>query len=180
MELKDRIRQVRGTLTQRECAKRLGIHTSTWQQYEFGNVPKGDILQKMHKEFQVDLNWLLTGKACVHIEPPNEIGYPHVAELGSGQAKQLSLIKKKPQLADCRGLPRGNGERIQVSGMDSLSPEELALVRSLRICGDEYRKRVYAAVSIKAGNILEEETPEPGESSEVRKDLELLSLSSIE
>ena len=165
MKLKDRIRQVRGALTQRECARRLGIHTSTWQQYEFGNVPKGDILQKIHKKFHVDLNWLLTGEAGVQIEPPNE---------------QRSLIKKKPKTAGGRGLARGKGERNQVTGMDALSREELALVRSLRICGDEYRKRVYAAVSIRAGKALEEATLEPEKSSEVREDLELLSLSSIE
>jgi hypothetical protein len=128
----------------------------------------------------VDLNWLLTGEAGVHIEPPNEISYPHVADLDSGYAKQRPLLKTKPQRADVRGLPRKKDERIQVTSLDSLSREELALVRSLRICGDEYRKRVYTAVSKRARNMLEEETLEPEKSSEVREDLELLSLSSIE
>jgi hypothetical protein len=72
------------------------------------------------------------------------------------------------------------GEGIQDVSAHSLSREELALIRSLRVCGDEYRKRVYSAVAIRARNVLEEKTLEPEKSSEVREDLEVLSLFSIE
>ena len=167
MNLKDRIRQVRGTLTQRECATRLGIHTSTWQQYEFGNIPKGDILERIHEEFQVDLNWLLTGKAGVHTEPSREISYPHVTELASEYAKPRSLIKRKTRPAENKRLPEGKDKTIHATNMDSLSREELALVRCLRICGEEYRKRVYNAVAIRASNLLERSGLQSEKSSEV-------------
>jgi hypothetical protein len=77
-------------------------------------------------------------------------------------------------------MHRRKGEEIQEVSAGALSREELALVRSLRICGDEYRKRVYSAVAIRARNVLEERTFEPEKSSEVREDLEVLSLFSIE
>jgi transcriptional regulator with XRE-family HTH domain len=164
MELKDRIRKVRGTLTQRECANRLGIHTSTWQQYEDGNIPKGDILQRIHKEFLVDLNWLLTGQGDPYTGLETQNG--HIAE-DHGKYRV-----KKPSDEQLRFVEGG--------AMESLSREEMALIRSLRFCGEEYRKRVYNAVSIRARNVLEEKGVQSEESGEVREDLEVLSLSSIE
>ena len=168
MELKERIRKVRGTLTQRECARHLGIHTSTWQQYEFGNVHKGDILQKIHKKFHVDLNWLLTGQGEAYTGLETETG--HIADAGAEYKAQSSLFKKTPLPAGGKGSPRRKGESLQGISTDSLSREELALIRSLRLCGDEYRKRVYNAVSIRAKNVLEEKTLEPEKSSELRED----------
>jgi transcriptional regulator with XRE-family HTH domain len=62
MDLKDRIKVVRGKLTQKEFASRLGIHEGTVQLYEAGNIPEGDILMRIHTLFHVDMNWLLAGE----------------------------------------------------------------------------------------------------------------------
>jgi transcriptional regulator with XRE-family HTH domain len=51
---------------------------STWQQYEKGNVPKGDILRRIREEFGVDLNWLLTGiKNVKQVKPAPEDSKPN-------------------------------------------------------------------------------------------------------
>lgn len=62
MDFKDRIKLVRGNLTQKEFASRIGIHEGTVQLYEGGNIPKGDILKRIHTVFHVDINWLLAGE----------------------------------------------------------------------------------------------------------------------
>jgi len=62
MAFKNRVKVVRGRLTQKEFASRLGIHESTVQLYEAGHIPKGDILKRIHTVFHVDMNWLLTGE----------------------------------------------------------------------------------------------------------------------
>jgi len=55
-----------------------------------------------------------------------------------------------------------------------------ALIRTLRLCGDEYKKRVYVAASIRAQNILKEKRLETKEKLKARKDLEKLSTVTIE
>jgi transcriptional regulator with XRE-family HTH domain len=175
MEFEARIRKVRGSLTQRECARRLDIHVSTWQQYEDGNIPKGDILQRIHKEFHVDLNWLLTGQGEPYTGLETQNG--HIAE-DQGEYKIKKPFKK--ELPFSEGGSEKKGEITQGATMESLSREEMALIRSLRFCGEEYRKRVYNAVSIRARNVLQEKGGQSEESGEVREDLEVLSLSSIE
>jgi transcriptional regulator with XRE-family HTH domain len=173
MEFEARIRKVRGSLTQRECARRLNIHVSTWQQYEDGNIPKGDILQRIHKEFHVDLNWLLTGQGDAYTGLETESG--HIAE-NQGEYRVKKPVKREFP------LPEGGekGESLQSEATERLSREELALIRALRFCGEAYRKRVYNAVSIRARNVLEEKGLQSEERESVREDLEVLSLSSIE
>ena len=162
-------------MTQRECAKRLNIHVSTWQQYEDGNIPKGDILQRIHKEFHVDLNWLLTGQGDPYTGLETESG--HIAEAPGDYRVNKPL---KGELRFAQGGAEKKGESIQGEAIKRLSREEMALIRSLRFCGEAYRKRVYNAVSIRARNVLEEKGLQSEESGEVREDLEVLSLSSIE
>jgi len=45
----DRIKSVRGELTQNEFADKLGVHLTTVQLWETGNIPKGDILLHIHQ-----------------------------------------------------------------------------------------------------------------------------------
>ena len=68
MEFKNRIKIVRGNLTQKEFAKKLDIHEGTVQLYETGNIPKGDILLHIHEEFGTDITWLLTGKEKLFLD----------------------------------------------------------------------------------------------------------------
>jgi transcriptional regulator with XRE-family HTH domain len=177
MEFEARIRKVRGSLTQRECARRLDIHVSTWQQYEDGNIPKGDILQRIHDEFHVDLNWLLTGQGEAYTGLEKESG--HIAEdQGEYKVKKpLQNVLQPPEGGALSGVKRISPEGV---AWESLSREEVALIRSLRFCGEAYRKRVYNAVSIRARNVLEEKGLQSEDRDDLREDLEVLSLSSIE
>ena len=61
-----------------------------------------------------------------------------------------------------------------------ITDDELALVRTLRLCGEEYKKRVYIAATIRAQNVIEERKLETKEKLSAQKDLEKLSTASIE
>jgi len=72
MAIGDRIKQVRGRLSREEFALKIGTDKSTVQRYENNNdIPKGDILLRIHQEFDTDITWLLTGKGQ---SPPEEKG----------------------------------------------------------------------------------------------------------
>jgi transcriptional regulator with XRE-family HTH domain len=63
MSIGNRIKQVRGGLSREDFAAKLSIDKSSIQRYENDeNIPKGDVLQKIHKQFNVNINWLLTGQ----------------------------------------------------------------------------------------------------------------------
>jgi len=63
MTIGDRIKGVRGDLSREEFALKIGTDKSTVQRYEKEyNIPKGDILLRIHEEFGTDINWLLTGE----------------------------------------------------------------------------------------------------------------------
>jgi transcriptional regulator with XRE-family HTH domain len=145
MAIGDRIKTIRGELTQFEFAKRIQVDKATVSTWETTNAyPKGDILERIHQEFKVNINWLLTGE-----------GEPH-------------LIKDKSV-----GSVREN-EAPYLTG------DELALIRTLRLCGEEYKKRVYIAATIRAQNVIEERKLETQERLSAQKDLEKLSTASIE
>ena len=62
MDIGTRIKSVRGSISQKEFAKNIGVHVTTLQLYETGNIPKGDVLQRIHSMFGVSIDWLLTGE----------------------------------------------------------------------------------------------------------------------
>ena len=63
MTLGERIKTIRGRLTQKEFGGKLGVSLAAIQNYEStDSIPKGDVLQRINGEFGVDINWLLTGE----------------------------------------------------------------------------------------------------------------------
>ena len=63
MDIGDRIKQIRGGLSREEFALKIGTDKSTVQRYENeNNIPKGDILLRIHKIFGTNITWLLTGE----------------------------------------------------------------------------------------------------------------------
>lgn len=59
----ERIRHLRGDLSQAEFASKIGVHKEMVGKYERGqNVPGGDVLTRMREVFGVSLDWLLTGQ----------------------------------------------------------------------------------------------------------------------
>lgn len=73
MTFAERIKFIKGRLSQKAFGQKIGVSQSAVQLYEKGNIPKGDILARIHQEFQVDLHWLLTGRGApyvtTHFEP---------------------------------------------------------------------------------------------------------------
>jgi len=83
LDVSDRIRQVRGRLTQREFADILGIPRPNLSKYESGRLPPADVLQKIADHGGVSGKWLLTGKEegeAGEPKPPPE-QHPHVPPL---------------------------------------------------------------------------------------------------
>jgi hypothetical protein len=74
---------------------------------------------------------------------------------------------------------KGHKDR-RADPIETLSKQELALIRTLRLCGEEYKKRVYVAVSIRAKNVTNQKEPDKEENTKAKEDLEILSLASIE
>lgn len=78
--MKDRLKLLRSTLglTQEKFAKRLNIKRNTVANYEIGrNVPIDAVVSLICKEFDVNEQWLRTGKGEMFKErsPSEEIGY---------------------------------------------------------------------------------------------------------
>jgi transcriptional regulator with XRE-family HTH domain len=58
-----RIRMIRGRVTQTDFAKALGVHKQNYiSRYERGRVPSPDLLIKIADFGRVTLDWLLIGK----------------------------------------------------------------------------------------------------------------------
>lgn len=74
--MKDRIRQVRlsQNLTQQEFADALGVLISTISKYERGKVrPTTEFFARLAERFDVNLNWLITGKGPMYAISDSEL-----------------------------------------------------------------------------------------------------------
>jgi len=75
MTFKNRIQHIILTHCNRSnkvFADRINIATSTIQSWDDEHFPKGDILHRIHKEFNIDINWLLTGEGEPYIKTDRE------------------------------------------------------------------------------------------------------------
>ena len=65
----DRIKFIRGSLRKIEFARALGIYRNTLLQWETNkSIPDFESLLKIHKEFKVNLNWLLSGEGKPYLK----------------------------------------------------------------------------------------------------------------
>ncbi len=67
--MRERIKQIRteAGLTQEKFAQRLGLKRNSVANYEIGrNIPLDAIQQAICREFNINLNWLKTGKGDMH------------------------------------------------------------------------------------------------------------------
>ena len=63
VQVGQRIRRIRGKLTQTDFAKVLGVYKQNYiSRYERGRVPSPDLLIRIADYGKVSLDWLLTGK----------------------------------------------------------------------------------------------------------------------
>ncbi|HZR47385.1 MAG TPA: helix-turn-helix transcriptional regulator [Candidatus Manganitrophaceae bacterium] len=62
-EVGERIKSIRGTRTQEEFAKALGVRKQNYiSRYERNRIPSAQLLLKIARIGQVSIDWLLTGK----------------------------------------------------------------------------------------------------------------------
>jgi len=154
MSIGSRIKQIRGKVSREDFARKIGADKSTIQRYENeDNIPKGDILRRIHERFGVDLNWLLTGR-----------GEPYTIKEESGS------FLKEPGSGKYYGITKYN--------MD-ITKEEQALINTLRKIGPEYARMFYFAAAEKARFLIEDGKLEKENKQELSKDLDTLATASI-
>lgn len=62
-DIGERLKKLRGNLSQREFAKKIGLPHKTYQRYEYGEgIPKAQALYKIAEKESVSVDWLYTGK----------------------------------------------------------------------------------------------------------------------
>jgi len=83
MTFGDRIRLIRGNLSQDEFANMLGSSRNVVSRWECENIiPKGSIILRIFEVFNVNINWLLSDK-----------GEPYIDDLDRLDEKQTSFEK---------------------------------------------------------------------------------------
>ena len=187
MTIGERIRKVRGPISQKEFARRIGATQSavqTWESHK--SIPAADVLENILGAFPGwNGHWLASGKGDERIggvkhQPQTEDGeglYGRTKHHKYGD-NQVAVTLYEPEaeksedfkLMDVAPAP----DRVFISEVD------LALLRALHFCGDEYRKRIYTAISIRARNVLEERKLEAEEKLKAQKDTEILSTAAVE
>ncbi len=107
MNIGERIKSIRGNLTQKEFAKQINADQSTVQNWENKNkLPKGDILQRIQEIFNVNINWLLTGDGDPYLYRSSMNGSPRISESSGLYNKTGGLGQAVDQLAQI--LTSGN------------------------------------------------------------------------
>lgn len=73
MELKDRLRQLRGSSSQVECAKKLGVSAANYNKWENGVAPNYKILCKIADFYGISLDYLVGRTDMKSIEYSNAV-----------------------------------------------------------------------------------------------------------
>lgn len=70
--VKTRLTQIRGDKTFDKFAEELGVARTTYMRYEKGEAPSFDLLFTLCTKFNININWLLTGKGLKYITPDDD------------------------------------------------------------------------------------------------------------
>lgn len=143
------LRQFKG-LNQVEMARLAGVSRSSWQRYERGEQPTGEVLQNLAKH-GVNLHWLLTGHGSMMVgeptvptearaepetAPPRELDDELMARVVDTIArayKDAGVALAPMDLGRLAGLHYRRVSRTNVSGTPLNWDETLAMLRFLRI-----------------------------------------------
>lgn len=88
IEIGNRLRQLRASLSQKEFAASIGVPFRTYQRYESGErLPKGDALQRIALVCAVPIEWIMTGNS------PPEISREDVIKAVQKRDKNLLLLR---------------------------------------------------------------------------------------
>ncbi|OGQ86875.1 MAG: hypothetical protein A2512_04755 [Deltaproteobacteria bacterium RIFOXYD12_FULL_56_24] len=120
MKLGDRIKQIRGVMSQKDFGALFGITANTLRRYELDeNPPDADFISALCKHYETDANWLLFG-----------LGHPPFKGLAQRAAEGLYSEPERPKglaqqaVEESMGLnqpkrPRGLAQRIFEDGPDA-------------------------------------------------------------
>lgn len=130
IEIGERVKQVRGTLNQRDFAEKLGVSKGSISQIEQGKaMPGGEFLLRIHAAFGVDVTWLLTG-----------MGSQPAVTAASAQTVSAEEACRPYTVADyCGALETQN--RADLARTGSVTAREAAerLSRDEQVLLDNYR-----------------------------------------
>lgn len=94
-----RLKKLRGSLSQREFAKKIGLPHKTYQRYEYGEgIPKAHTLKKIAQKESVTVDWLLTGslRSFEEMIRAKEMGVPiSLQGLTSDEVRMVDHLRKK-------------------------------------------------------------------------------------
>lgn len=91
----DRIRQVRGDVSQTDFGRKLGISQAIVSSIETDRTkPTWDLLTKMIQVYQVDVNWLLTGTGAASSVKEEVTGY----QIDTDVARLARQLQEHPKL----------------------------------------------------------------------------------
>lgn len=96
--MKDRIRQIRTYLglTQQEFADKLGISHESVGAYEIGrNEPTDDVISLICRAFDINEEWLRTGKGDMFVELTKDEKKRLLSELATLNESEWEQLKKK-------------------------------------------------------------------------------------
>jgi transcriptional regulator with XRE-family HTH domain len=170
-----RLREVK-LFTQIEAARNIGISTRSLQYHENGELPNQNNLQKYIDFYGCDRDWLLTGKG----EPFNKERRILGAADPDGLYGKIERIETGDSQVDMTFF--GNNTKSEpglIKPPAGITEDELALIRTLRLCGEEYKHRVYVAATVRAQRIMEGKKLETDEKLTAQHDLEILSTKAI-
>jgi transcriptional regulator with XRE-family HTH domain len=93
MTFAERLKQVRGKLEREEFAAKIGKTARTVQRWELENgYPNGKELLKIAEEFNVDMNWLLTGQGEPYIQPMEGIKQGPPGDISGGLGRSVDML----------------------------------------------------------------------------------------
>lgn len=104
MAIGERLKTIRDRLTQKEFGEKIGVSQGAVQNYEATNsIPKGDILQRIRDEFEVSIDWLLTGEGDPYLPktdikptvPPPESAEDHTFIYNEPWAEDIEIPRPK-------------------------------------------------------------------------------------
>lgn len=100
--LSDRLRELRGSQSQREMAEAIGIKYQAWDRYEKGKVsPGADILQQICRAHACSADWLLGLKDSAALSVSADNG----AAVAIGANARANSTAHSPISAQCAKCP---------------------------------------------------------------------------
>lgn len=156
----DRIKMVRGTLSQADFALRLKVSKNTVGNYERGDrSPDADFLAHLYEEFGADITWLLTGQGTMLISgqkapnsPPAEVAIETVdVELNARISEAVGRAYKSCGI-HLTDLDRGRAIADIYNDIRAAAPEswEEKLV-AVRMAENQLRRRLLTPITSQDG-----------------------------